>query len=120
MQCPYCDGEMEERDSSVIYNGKSYGPILLCSNFPECDARIGIRNGKPMGTPARHELRELRKACHARFDPLWKSGRMARSQAYQHLQQIMDLPKQEAHIALFREEQCRKLLALLEEQKEHE
>lgn len=111
MSCPYCEGVMEPRDSAVIYRGRSFGPILLCSNFPQCDARVGIRNGKPLGTPARQELRELRKLCHARFDFLWKEGAMSRSEAYQFLQKIMNLADpNETHIAKFDEERCRRFL----------
>ena len=111
MNCTYCPGVMEERDSAVVYNGQSFGPILLCSNFPQCDARVGIRNGKPLGTPARHELRELRKQCHAKFDPLWKEGDLSRTEAYQFLQKIMGLiDADDAHIAKFDESRCRRFL----------
>lgn len=111
MNCPYCGGVMEETDSAIVYHGQSYGPILLCSSWPKCDARVGIRNGQPLGTPAREELRALRKQCHAKFDPLWKSGFFTRTQAYQFLQKIMNLiSADDAHIARFDEERCRRFL----------
>lgn len=67
--CPYCDKPAELTDSAEIY-GKSYGNVWLCQ---PCDARVGTHpDGRPVGTLAKPELRELRKRFHAAFDPLWK------------------------------------------------
>lgn len=109
--CPYCQVEAERTDSAKIYNGRSFGEIYLCRNYPQCDARVSIRNGQPVGTLARHELRELRKRCHARFDPIWQTGGLSRAQAYGFLQKLMRLlNKQDAHIARFDERRCREFL----------
>lgn len=116
MECPYCKSEASIKDSAIVYK-KSYGNILICNNYPECDAFVGVdkRDGKtPLGTMANKELRELRKVCHNDyFDPLWKSGKVTRKEAYKHLQLLMNLPREEAHIAMFNIEQCKKLIQKL-------
>jgi ssDNA-binding Zn-finger/Zn-ribbon topoisomerase 1 len=111
VMCPYCNCEANHVDSKIIY-GRSFGHFYLCSNYPECDARVGAAGvGRPVGTLAREELRELRKQCHAKLDPLWKDGEMTRTQTYEFLQKIMRLmlPEQ-AHIGRFDERRCRDFL----------
>lgn len=110
--CPYCSVPARLTDSAVVYGGRSYGDIWLCTNFPECDARCGARDGRPLGTLAREDLRELRKQCHARFDPLWRDGLLSRNEAYRRLRRVMGLPANVCHIAMFDEAQC---LALIEQ-----
>ena len=126
VRCPYCDVQANYVDSAVVYNGRSFGMIYLCPNYPECDARVGVETttGRPLGTLARHELRELRKACHERFDTLWQgvspmspgsSPRpsdmsMTRSEAYSYLRKLMGLSAEEAHIGQFDEQQCGRFL----------
>ena len=90
---------------------------MICHNYPECDAFVGVdkRDGKtPLGTMANKELRELRKKCHNDyFDPLWNTGKMKRSEAYKFLQVLMKLPKEQAHIAMFDINQCKTLIEKL-------
>ncbi len=109
--CPYCNVEANYVDSKIIY-GISFGFFYLCSNFPTCDARTTARGeGRPIGTLAREELRNLRKACHAKFDPLWQSGFFSRSDAYAFLQKIMSLINASAaHIGQFDEQRCKRFL----------
>ena len=109
--CPHCGVEANYVDSEVVYNGKSYGMIYLCSNFPTCDARTSARGkGRPVGTLARYSLRKLRKQCHARLDPLWKEGKMGRSKAYAFLAQLMNLQPEVAHVGQFNQSQCQRFL----------
>lgn len=111
LRCPYCSGLAELKDSAIIYNGKSYGLVYVCENYPQCDSFVGVHKGtkRPKGTLANAELRELRKQCHKKFDPIWKSGKMKRPEAYKWLAQQMGL--EEAHIGAFDVEQCKKFLA---------
>ena len=111
IMCPYCNVEAKYVDSDIIY-GRSFGFFYLCSNFPDCDARATARGeGRPTGTLAREELRELRKQCHAKFDPLWKENQMTRSESYGFLQKIMCLAvAEDAHIGQFDERRCRTFL----------
>jgi ssDNA-binding Zn-finger/Zn-ribbon topoisomerase 1 len=111
MKCPYCSGNVLLKDSSIIY-GKSYGLVYICENYPKCSAFVGVHQGttRPLGTLADSRLRELRKQCHAKFDQLWKSKKMARYQAYIWLQDNMEMTPEQAHIGMFRENDCIKLL----------
>jgi ssDNA-binding Zn-finger/Zn-ribbon topoisomerase 1 len=114
--CPYCNVEADYVDSEIVYGGNSFGMIYLCSNYPKCDARSGTRGeGRPIGTLARKELRDLRKECHAKLDPLWKEGKMTRSEAYTFLRKLMRLldPKA-AHIGRFDEARCRDFLVRID------
>lgn len=110
--CPYCQVEANYVDSKIVYNGRSFGMIYLCSNFPTCDARSGTwLGGQPLGTLARQELRDLRQTCHAVLDPLWQSKSITRDQAYTLLQKIMNLGRvEDAHIGQFNEKRCQGFL----------
>lgn len=112
MMCPYCQKSAEFISSADFY-GKDYGTNLYICR--PCEARIGThgRGKTPLGTMANAELRELRTLCHSRFDVRWKTGKVSRSKAYQQLAQMMNLPPEEAHIGMFDEKQCKKLLSLL-------
>lgn len=112
IKCPYCDSPADFIDSNRYYSSKmSYGMIYICR---PCDAVVGVHGNtaKPLGTLAKPTLRSLRKCCHEILDKMWKRGKMNRYEAYHHLSQIMDMTKDEAHIGLFREQDCIKFLAL--------
>lgn len=115
MNCPYCHKQAEFITSKQFY-GRDYGTNLYVCR--QCDARVGThgKGKEPLGTMANHKLRVLRKICHGKFDPRWnysKNRQRARSRAYGWLQKEMKLTPQEAHIGMFDEEQCRKLIKLL-------
>lgn len=114
--CPYCQVKANYVDSAIVYGGNSYGMIYLCSNYPKCDARVGTKGeGRPIGTLARKKLRDLRRDCHAKFDPLWKDGHLSRSEAYEFLRRLMRLlDPQDAHIGQFDEARCRDFLIRIE------
>jgi len=113
--CPYCNAEAKLVDSAVVY-GRSFGPIWLCPNYPDCDTYVGVHKGtqKPLGTLANAELREWRKSVHAAFDPLWKGGPWSRDRAYRWLQAALDLPRDQCHIAMFDIAQCQAALEAIE------
>lgn len=109
LYCGNCGAVAELKDSSIVY-GKSYGLIYLCENYPECDSFVGVHKGtkKAKGTLANQELRNLRKECHSKLDPLWRGRERTRQDVYKWLSELMDLDN--AHIAEFNIEQCNKLL----------
>ncbi len=114
--CPYCNAPAKLRDTKVIY-GRSYGKAWICVNYPECDAYVGCHGdgGKPKGTLANAELRELRKQTHAAFDPIWrvkkhKRRAVKRSKAYRWLADVMGLSREGCHIGKFDTEQCREAI----------
>lgn len=115
--CPYCGARVELKDSEIVY-ARSYGDICICSRYPECDAYVGSRHGRPLGTLANPALRELRIECHRVFDPLWRGedAPMSRSNAYAWLAKAMEgrIPKEKVHIGMFTEDQCRAVTQLSE------
>lgn len=113
--CPYCGAIAELRDSAIVYNGRSYGLIYLCSNWPTCDAYVGVHKGtsKPLGRLANAELREWKNRAHRAFDVLWKTKRFTRSQAYHLASDILGKPFSETHIGMFDVQDCKDLVAAL-------
>ena len=85
--CPNCGAKAELRDSSVVYKGRNFGLVYVCSNFPKCDSYVGVHKGtnRPKGTLADRNTRDARMRAHAAFDQIWKNGRMGRSKAYRLL-----------------------------------
>lgn len=112
MICPYCN-EKAVFMTTEEYYGKDYGTNMYVCR--PCDATVGThgRTKNPKGTLANKELRQLRMEVHAIFDPLWKSGKMMRHNAYAVLQKLMNLPKEKAHIGMFNKEQCLEALEKL-------
>ncbi len=108
-KCPYCDSNIIIVKSTIIYGPKyNFGPMKCCSRFPECDSYSGIN-----ATIANSDLRELRKKCHRIFDEKWKSGKMRRGECYRWLQKEMGMNSNQAHIAQFSIDECKKLLSII-------
>jgi hypothetical protein len=107
--CPYCGDPTEFCDSARVY-GRSFGRILICANYPRCDAFVGCHkdSGMPKGTLARAPLREARKRAHAAFDPLWlgEARQMRRHDAYAWLSYATGIPFDQCHIGMMNEDQC--------------
>lgn len=111
--CPECGSDLILRES------KKYKRIFWgCITFPECDSghgayQYGELRGEPLGIPANKETKQWRMKAHAIFDKLWKDKLMSRKDAYKHLQLIMSIPKDIAHISMFNIYQCKKLIEVL-------
>ncbi len=107
LSCPDCGGALVLKDGK---HGKFYG----CSRFrwTGCGGSHSAHQstGKPMGVPAKQDVKEARKAAHRAFDELWTTGRMSRKKAYEWMQKVMQLTKRETHIAKFDLAQCEKLI----------
>lgn len=117
-KCPYCGGDIEYHDSTIVY-GKSYGMIYICCNYPTCNSFVGVHKGtdKALGRLANQQLRNLKKEAHKYFDMLWKykvrlGDRWARSKGYKWLSEQLGLPMNETHIGWFDEQTCMKVIAL--------
>lgn len=112
-RCLHCDGLAEKiTDTSVRGHRRGARVIWLCR---VCDAWVGCRRGtdKPLGLPANAEVRAARRLAHSHFDQLWKSGEMTRTEAYKWLSSIMGVRYQQAHIALFDADQCRRVIEMV-------
>lgn len=110
--CPYCGSSVTLRDASHVHGVRGNGLLYVCDRFPRCDAYVGVHEGssRPLGTLADRELRIWRRLAHESLDPLWRSGRMARREAYRLLQEILAVPAEHAHIAMLNLAQCRVLI----------
>lgn len=111
--CPYCGSTSHLTDSSIIYNGRSFGNVWICANYPACDAFVGVHksNNQPLGRLANGELRKAKINAHSIFDALWKTqGGMTRQQAYKWLSEQLGLPAKETHIGMFDVEMCNKVI----------
>ena len=111
IQCPYCG-----RDSSLQTHpsGSRFGKIWKCD---PCQAWTGVHKGSrdfaPLGRLANAELRKLKMATHAAFDPIWRDGHMSRSAAYKLLCRRMGQPKTRSfHIGFLDADQCRKVIEI--------
>ncbi len=103
--CNLCGGHVVYTSNAKIY-GKEYGSgrCYLCKN---CGAYVGTHKPRPqeaMGLLADSEMRELKKACHALFDPLWQGKPKAhkkRNDLYYWLSTQMYIPREECHFGYF-------------------
>lgn len=115
--CPHCDRQARLVDALVVYPrridfaGRWY---WLCD---PCDAYVGCHKGTttPLGRLANAELRKARQRVHKAFDPLWKSGRMKRSDAYAMLAKRLSIAKQNCHVGMFDLPTCEAAINVLSE-----
>ena len=110
LSCPDCGAAMELKPSR-------YGQFYGCSTWREtkCPGSHGAHpDGRPLGIPASKATKEARMRAHECFDRLWKSGAMARGQAYVWMQQALGMGADDAHIARFSIEQCDSLISAVE------
>lgn len=117
--CPYCGGKVIFTDSAVLYGGKSYGDIYLCTN---CNASVGVHKGtkKPLGTLANSALKLKRMETHRVFDGWWKAQGITRSEGYGWLAEQMKLPVYLTHIGQFDMAQCEQVIQLVYQQNNKE
>ena len=116
--CPYCGAHAVLRDASFVYGEDTLvEKLYVCSNYPACDAYVGVfRNSdKPKGTLANSELRNKRTRAHKRFDTIWREGIMTRGQTYEWMQHKFSLTKQQAHIGNFSDFMCEELMRACDE-----
>jgi hypothetical protein len=73
-----------------------------------CDAWVGCHTGttRPFGPLAQLDLRNARMAAHRAFDPVWQSGRMERSAAYDWLAVELGIRRDRCHIGMMELEHC--------------
>ena len=113
--CPYCGAEAKIRPASVVYKENtlhSDGFLFVCDRYPKCDAYVGAHkeSRKPMGTLANGDLRNKRIQAHKVFDRMWQSGLMTKWEAYKWMQATFCLNESQAHIAMFSEYMCDRLI----------
>jgi ssDNA-binding Zn-finger/Zn-ribbon topoisomerase 1 len=113
VKCPYCGRTAVLRAAAYVYKDKAFEPYLyVCSGYPECDSYVGVHAGtmQPKGTLANGDLRHKRIETHRLFDAIWKSGILSRKDAYRWMQDTFSLSSSQAHIGLFSEYRCDRLM----------
>ena len=116
MKCSYCGEGAKLVTGYEIYPHRPDLANLKVWSCAPCGAWVGTHKNspdhKPLGRLANAELRKAKMAAHAVFDPLWKSGRMSRREAYSMLAQRMGISKEQAHIGMFDVDQCKAVVDL--------
>lgn len=122
IKCQYCSSSASLRNSSIVYQGRDFGLLYICNNYPVCDSYVGVHRNtiKPKGSLANKDLREIRKKAHFYFDYLWNKKmkihnckkRTARTKAYEWLSKQINIPFDECHIGMFDIENCEKVIKL--------
>lgn len=108
MNCDYCGKPAELVTGDEIYPHRPDLSRLRFWRCEPCDAHVGCHRGttRPLGRLANAELRRAKMAAHAAFDPLWKSGRMSRSEAYAWLADRLGIEADVCHIGMFDVAMC--------------
>jgi hypothetical protein len=115
--CQYCQQEAVFMTTEEFY-GRDYGTNMWVCR--PCDAYVGIhkRTDVPLGTLANKELRECRKKTHAVVDQLWRNKKSSRTKVYGWIQHVMKMTKEEAHIGMMNEAQCKQLIEFAEQRQQ--
>ena len=97
-----------------------YGAVWECR---PCEAWVGCHpQGTPLGRLADKALRQAKMAAHAAFDPFWKAKmrrdgwpqKRARNAGYEWLAGQMGIAREDCHIGMFDEAQCRRVVEICE------
>lgn len=61
-----------KNDSDYTYRNGNKKKYYLCERYPECRGRHGAHpDGKPLGVPAKENVRRLRNYVHVLADQIW-------------------------------------------------
>ena len=110
--CSYCAAEVRIASHEEVY-GRAYDDWPWLYACTQCDARVGMHphTDIPLGALADAELREIRKACKAPFEAIYRDARLSRTQAYQALARRLGIPVEHCHFGWFDAEMCQRAAA---------
>lgn len=114
-----CGGSPRLTDGREVYPhlpNLHHKRFWVCSSVG-CDARVGCHAGgsKPLGPiMANAALRQARQRVHELFDPMWKSGRIDRTRAYDWLARRLNIEVRQCHVSHFDLARCQKAISILE------
>lgn len=114
--CLHCNSRARCVTGKDIYPHRSdlyKKSFWLCDG---CGAYCGCHGmtKKPLGHPANKETSDARMMAHRKFDPLWKSGRFGRNEAYRILAAYMGIKIRRCHIGRMTASQCKQVLEFVE------
>lgn len=120
--CDYCKKPAQLVSGVKIYPHRTDLNDLKFWNCEQCKAYVGChKNSKkniPLGRLANSELRIWKQNAHSCFDPIWKSGKIDRPNAYAWLAKRMGIDKEFCHIGRFSVEQCKQVIKIVKESSE--
>lgn len=108
--CNLCSATVELVSKKEIYESANKNDfVYLCTN---CRAYIGCKSGTCIatGSLANEVIRLARREAHAALSELLKSGRMNKSEAYEWMQHLLNLPLNRRGIGWLNENECRQLI----------
>lgn len=86
--------------------------LITATRFGARADCCGLRSWalKPLVTP---ETMQARSLAHATFDPIWKSGKLSRGEAYRRLALAMGMTSTECHISVMSEDQTTRVVEVV-------
>lgn len=110
--CDYCKSETRVTTEEEVYGVKYKGrAMIVCKNFPHCDSYVGTDDeGITLGRLANKTLRQYKKVAHDNFDKIWKEKHCERSELYEHMSNMLNIPGEYTHIGMFNEKTCKKVI----------
>lgn len=102
-----CGGTVEIAHHNTVY-GHEYSDWPWMYRCTTCDATVGMHpfTNIPLGILADKALRAIKTQCKQPFERLWKTGRMARSRAYEELAAHLGIDAAACHFGWFDAAQC--------------
>lgn len=113
--CPYCGEFSKATTGKEMYPHRPDLHDLKFFKCHPCNASVGthLKNGKPLGTLANPQTKGLRSKVHKLFDPIWRTKKMRRNQAYTWLAEQMNIATKDCHIGMFDNAKCQQALEIL-------
>lgn len=86
--------------------------LITATQFGAQADCCGLRSWalKPLVSP---ETMQARQMAHATFDPIWKSGKLSRGEAYRRLALAMGMSSTECHISIMGETQAKRVVEVV-------
>jgi hypothetical protein len=98
--CVECDKKITPRlvYGNVVYPKspklahKRFWQCVSCKNFVGCHENANKNKMRPLGVIANRELKQARIAIHNVIDPIWRNGKLTRSEIYASLGRELGYP----------------------------
>ena len=115
VKCDYCSRDAKLVGAEKIYTHRRDLINKLFWSCEPCEAYVGCHPGtkNPLGRLANAELRRAKQSVHRVLDPLWKSKKMTRRDAYALLANGLNIALQNCHVGMFDVPTCQAALAVL-------